>query len=80
MAAVTDLASFCAAVGFDAEDLLHTTDDELAELLEEYGVKGRAKIQVKKELRLGKAAAAAAGGKYLIIYALPYSSPYKTSA
>ena len=24
MAAVTDLASFCAAVNFDAEDLLHT--------------------------------------------------------
>jgi hypothetical protein len=57
MAAVTDLASFCAAVGFDAEDLLHITDGELAELFEEYDVKGRAKIQVKKELRLAKAAA-----------------------
>ena len=42
MAAVTDLASFCAAVSFEAEDLLHITDGELAELLEEYDVKARA--------------------------------------
>ena len=40
MADVRDLASFCAAVSFEAEDLLHITDGELAELLEEYDVKG----------------------------------------
>jgi hypothetical protein len=51
MAAITDLASLCAAVGFEPEDLLGSTAEDLADLLEEYEVKGRAKIQVMKELR-----------------------------
>ena len=51
MAAITDLASLCEAVGFEPEDLLGSTAEDLADLLEEYEVKGKAKIQVKKELR-----------------------------
>ena len=50
--AITDLASFCAAVGFEPEDLKGSTEDDLAELFEEYEVKGKAKIQIKKQLRL----------------------------
>ena len=51
MAAITDLASLCEASGFEPEDLLGSTAEDLADLLEEYEVKGKAKIQVKKELR-----------------------------
>ena len=56
MSAVTDLASLCEAAGFEPDDLVGSTDADLAELFEEFGVKGKAKIQVKKELRLLSAA------------------------
>ena len=51
MAAITDLASLCEASGFEPEDLLGSTAEDLADLFEEFEVKGKAKIQVKKELR-----------------------------
>jgi hypothetical protein len=48
---VTDLASLCEATGFNREDLLFSSDEDLAELFVQLDVTGTAKIQVKKDLR-----------------------------
>eukprot|EP01050_Picozoa_sp_SAG11_P051553 SAG11_NODE_29367_length_311_cov_1.226415_1_plen_67_part_10 len=53
MAAVTDLASLCAAADLAPDDLRVCSADDLAEIFDEFAVKGALKVRIKKALAGG---------------------------